>query len=322
MQLGNLAAFILGSLKDENSGRVALYHYIKNFCRTEETLTVKHINDFFAEALQMNFWMERKAELYSDIKELLGRFFSVQKAAFSLDPLWDLPRMQFIALTQGESLFQTVKVYEQSLLKDAETMKIIPDSESRMIVIKRSVQGTLVVRTYNNLVRIQGAHLIPLTHDQQLFYNEVLELQTGVVQSLRFSPHTQMRFDLTANGGAIAQTISGSAFRQSQLSQLKNLNEMPSLFAHLKRLEKYYVFRASDPYYVELTSSLDKALELVKSHEPRSIAYARNVFESAQIAFDQIFPDDKALYMKLKELAKYLTVQNKEVPSFDHSPTA
>lgn len=308
MTLASLTTFILGSLKDENSGRVALYHYIKNFCRMDEALSPAVINRFYAECLQMNYWIEKKADLHADILDMLTRYFHVQRSAFSLEQIWDLSRLQLVPITQAENLFQIVKSHEQAGVKDGEILKTMPEGDLRVIALKKTVEGALEVRTYNNLTRVAGNQLVPLTHDQELFYNEVLELRPGAVQRLRLSPHTQMRFEM-APQNIIAQTVSGSAFRQSQLSQVKHFTEITTLFFHLKKLERFYIYRGSDPYYIELNSTLDKALELLKRGEQGSLTFGRKVFESAQIAFDQVFPDDKAVYLKLKELAKLLTVQ-------------
>ncbi len=308
IQVSQLTTFILAHLTEEDAGRVALYHYLKNFCRENEPVQPTLINQFFSECLQMAFWQERKNELHKDVKDLLSAFYTANRVALSLDPLWDLSKMQIIGLTQNENLYHTVKNFETALVLEAETLRLINESDTRVIALKKNSQGQISVRTYNNQVRIQGYQLYPLAPDQELSYNPLLELNSHVVQRVKLTPHLQVRFEIN-DDGVIAQSISGYAFRQSQILRLAHLGEFPALFYHLKRLERFYVYRTSDPYYVELVSTLDKALQLIQTGEPGAEAFARNVFESAQIAFDQVFPDDKTLYIKLKELAKGMTLQ-------------
>lgn len=305
-----LTQFIPLHATDENAGRVALYHYLKNFCREEEILQPDLINQFFAECLQMPHWQEKKLELYNDIKELLAQFCSKQRIVMALDQLWDLGKMQIVTITQPENLYQIVKNYENHRLTELETLRIVPDSESRMISIRKNSAGTICVRTFNNVVRVTGHELQPFCPDQELFYNPLLELQTQVVHRLQLAPHLQVRFEINEDS-IIAQSISGSAFRQGQISKLAHLGEFSALFYHLKRLERFYIYRQSDPYYVELVSTIDKAMNLLHGGEAGAETFSRHVFESAQIAFDQIFPDDKALYLKLKELARAMTNQSK-----------
>ncbi len=315
--VGELSSYILGSLKDEEAGRVALYHYLKNFCEFENFITPKLINSFLAEALQLPHWQEKRVDLQTDIHELLQRFFSQTGTPFSLDQVWDVSRMQLILLTQCENLYSTVKHYEQSLLKEGEGFRLLPDGELRIVVIKRFGQGEILVRTYNNLVRMEGHILIPLCPEQEIFYNSSLELMNDRVQKLRPAPHSKVQFVLK-EGEVQAQFTSGFAFRQNQNLKLVSLAQEPRIFWPLKRLERYYVYRPSDPYYVELMSGLSRAIQMLQSREPEAMSFARTTFESGQIAFDQIFPDDKGLYANLRELARQISFKTKEV-SFERS---
>jgi hypothetical protein len=307
----HLASFILGSLKDENSGRVALYHYLKNFSPAHESLNPTLFNDFFAQCLQITYWQEHKKELHEDIKDLLTRFFASKKLAFSPDKIWDLSKTQIVPVTACENLYLAVKNFEHSVAREADSVRVIPDGESRMVVLIKNAQGLFTVRTYSNLCRIQGNQLIPLSADQELIYNQVLELQPHVVQKTRLAPHHQIRFEINEEG-VIAQSVTGSAFRQAQIFKMNSLMENSALFFHLKKLEKFYIHRASDPYYVELLTQVDKACTMLKNNEIDAVVFARGTFEMAQIAFDQIFPDDKIVFMKLKELTRLMVLKNQQ----------
>lgn len=311
--VNQLTEFIQNNLNDENAGRVALYHYLKNFCRDTENVLPPLINRFYSECLQMTYWQEKKNELHADIKDLLTQFYSAHRVAISMEALWDLTKVQVLSVGQIENLYACVRNYENLNLSELETLRLIPDGETKIVSLKKNSSGQIKVHTFNNQARIEGHQLFPLAPDQELYYNPLLELQTHIVQRLKLTPHLQVRFEIN-DDGVIAQSISGFAFRQSQILKLSHLGEFPALFYHLKRLERFYVFRGSDPYYVELISTLNKALQLLQNGEAGAENFARHVFESAQIAFDQVFSDDKALYVKLKELAKVMAMQ-KMAPS-------
>ncbi|MDZ4678068.1 MAG: hypothetical protein SGI74_11250 [Oligoflexia bacterium] len=299
-------SFILGSLKDEEAGRVGLYHYLKNFSQPQDPVTPDLLNQFFADCLQLPHWQEKKTELYTDIHDLLQRFFSQVGASFMLDQLWNLPRLQLLMVTQIENLYITVRNYEQSFLKEGENLRLIPEGDNRIVAIRKNAQSNVAVRTYNNLVRIQGSSILPLGPDQELHYDAGLELLPQHIQKLKPAPHSQVRF-LVHPSGVEAQFISGFAFRQSQVIKITAISQEPRIFYPLKRLERFYVHRPSDPYYMELITTLDRAIHAVRTHTQGTETFVRQAFEGGQIAFDQIFPDDKALYMRLKELAKLMS---------------
>src|SRR5438045_3068413 len=94
--VGELNSFNLGSLRDEESGGVALYHYLKNFYREDFPVTPELINQFFADALQLPHWQEKRTELHCDILDLLKRFYSQPGVTFQFNQLWDIPRFQMV----------------------------------------------------------------------------------------------------------------------------------------------------------------------------------------------------------------------------------
>src|SRR5271154_3633092 len=100
--VGELTTFILGAFKSEDDGRVALYHYLKNFFPTETLITPLLINEFYAEALYSHYWQERKTNLQSDVQEVIQRFFSQSNDPFRLDLLWDISKFQIIPITHSE----------------------------------------------------------------------------------------------------------------------------------------------------------------------------------------------------------------------------
>src|SRR6185369_14508423 len=70
-----LTTFILGSLKDENGGRVALYHYLRNFFKPDGSVTPQLINQFYREALLLSHWQEKQIDLGTDTFDLLQNYY-------------------------------------------------------------------------------------------------------------------------------------------------------------------------------------------------------------------------------------------------------
>src|ERR1700735_3942604 len=101
--VGELTNFILGAFKSEDDGRVALYHYLKNFFPIETPITPLLINEFYSEALYSPYWQERKSNLQSDVQEVIQRFFSQSNDPFRLDLLWDISRIQILQIAHSET---------------------------------------------------------------------------------------------------------------------------------------------------------------------------------------------------------------------------
>jgi hypothetical protein len=302
-------AFNLGSFKDEESGQVALYHYLKNFYHEESQLTPEVINRFFADCLQLPYWQEKRVELYNDILDALKRFFvQAGGSQFTFNQLIDISKIQLISISNPENLFATIQSFEKNMLKEGETLRVLLDGENRALIIKRFYNGDVTVRTYSNLARLASNTILPLTHDQELLYDSNLELRPNATQLLKTAPHSQVRFQIRRES-VTAQFISGFAFRLNQSANFASLSQEPRLFYPLKRLERYYINRSTDPFYVELISTISKAVQMAGNPSDDALAFARQAFEGGQIAFDQIFPDDKALYSRLRELAKLVSVR-------------
>jgi hypothetical protein len=81
------------------------------------------------------------------------------------------------------------------------------------------------------------------------------------------------------------------------------------LFYPLKRLEQFFVDRKSDPVYIEMSASLDKATELLLNQHPDGRKYASIVLDRSRLAIEQIFPDDKTLRVQVQNLERALTLE-------------
>jgi hypothetical protein len=307
--VGDFTSYLLGSLKDEESAQVALYHYLKNFYHDESSLTPELMNRFFEESLHLPHWQAKKNQLFIDVTESLSRFFKMERfesptgsAPFNFKELLDLVKMQFIFIHQPSSLHSVVMNHERASLKEGESLRVLLQNDTHALAIKRFQNADVVVRTYNNFAKISGHLVLPLAPLEELHYDSHLELRSNATQILRTAPHSQVRFQIKDE--VVARFISGFAFRLSQEITTKSVANEARIFYPLKRLERYYVDRNSDPFYSDLVVSLERAISNTTSEQNPLSGQNHSVFENGQIIFDQIYPDDKTLYLKLRELAK------------------
>ena len=306
----NLLTFILASLKEEEGGRVALYHYLKNFVANDTPVSPDLINSFWLEALQLSYWQERKEALFNDIIELLQRYSSASNDPLRLDQVWDITRLQIVSLDSLENLSQVVLEFEQAVKKEGDHLRVIAESKTRVLALHKHQDGRLTLRGYGHTCRIVGNRLLPLGPDHEISYDASLELAQGKIHKLKAAPNSQIRFTVSSEG-LRAHFISGFAFRETQDLTVPGINHEPRIFYPLKRLERFFVYRPSDPYYIEVLTTVENAVKMLQNHGESAQAFALQAFDIGQIAFDQVFSDDKILYMRLKELAKYVNLSRR-----------
>src|SRR5690606_12423902 len=79
--------------------------------------------------------------------------------------------------------------------------------------------------------------------------------------------------------------------------------QTPEIFHPLKALEARYINLNTDPFYLELVTILEKAITLLASNRPESLAMVQSALDRGQFALERIFPHDS----RLKNLVWTLT---------------
>jgi hypothetical protein len=175
----------------------------------------------------------------------------------------------------------------------------------------RSSPIQLKVTVFPPLAKLVNGELSPLHGELTTSYDHDLQLAPKAVQQLDVGAHTIARFQI-GEQGCSGNLIRGYTFQRYAAMDGGRLHKYPMVFYAVKRLEQFFINRATDPMYIELTQLLEKASELLAQNHPEAEKYARASLERGQLALEQIFTDDKFVQLLINNLENSLALKARE----------
>lgn len=276
---------------DKDAARLCFYQYLKNLCDASEVVNAELINRFYARALSFEFWQQNKTHLFSETESLLRHY---QQSGHPLDlrGTWSQADVQTVTVENLKNLEAVVvRTLEKSLGKETK-WRVLRDGDKRVIAIILGADRRLVARAYNRTLAIQNGELVPLHTDFTLTYTADLQLDPTAIQQIEVGPNTAARFHEGVEG-LRGVFVRGYTFQKFASLEGGGLHRYPLLFYPLKRIEQFFIDRRTDPVYLELTRSLEEALELLDSGSPEAREFAAAALERGRLALEHIYPEDK-----------------------------
>ena len=316
-----MAQHIFTLQPDKDAARLSLYQYLKNLCDASELVNAEVINRFYLRALGFAHWQENKTVLFQETESLLHHF---QDAGGLSLPLQGLLRAQDFQVVPVENLKNLEIAVQRSLEKNVtpyDRVRVLRENDSRVVSIVLAGDRSLRVTTYPRALMISEGELLPLHSEQSLFYTSDLSLSPMMIQQLKVGAHASARFH-TGVEGLRGSFVRGYTFQKFGSIDGGGLNRYPLLFYPLKRIEQFFVDRKSDPMYLELTSTLEKAIELLNAGvTPDTFRFAHAALERGRLALEHIFPDDKFARLLINNLEKSLALIQASQASYRSVPT-
>jgi hypothetical protein len=289
---------------DKDAARLCLYQYLKNLCDASEVVDAELINRFYARALSFEYWQQNKAHLFSETESLL-RHFQSSGNKVDLRGIWARTDLQVVNVENLKSLETVViRALEKSVGKD-DKWRVLRDGDSRVVSITLHADRRLTARAYSRSLALRDGDLSPLNADFTLSYTPDLQLDPNLIHQLEVGPNTAARFHEGVEG-LRGVFVRGYTFQKFASLEGGGLHRYPLLFYPLKRIEQFFIDRRTDPVYIELTRSLEEALDLLESGSPESQAFAAAALERGRMALEHIYPEDK-LTRLLLHLEKRVT---------------
>jgi hypothetical protein len=314
-----LAQHIFTLEPDKDAARLALYQYLKNLCDATELVNADLINRFYLRALGFAHWQHDKAHLFNETESLLHHFQDVN-GTLALNGLIKAQDLQVIAV---ENLRNLEVVAQRHLEKNAtpyDRIRILREGDNRVVAITMQGDRSIKITTYPRVLVLQEGELSPLHQEFSLYYTQDLQLSPMMIQQLETGTHASARFHMGVEGlrGAF---VRGYTFQKFGSIDGGGLNRYPLLFYPLKRLEQFFVDRKTDPMYLELTSTLEKALDLLgQGVTPDTFRFAHAALERGRLALEHIFPDDKFARLLINNLEKSLALIQASNPAYRSAP--
>jgi hypothetical protein len=330
-----LAQHIFTLEPDKDAARLSLYQYLKNCCDATELVNAPLINRFYLRALGFTHWQQNKTALFNETESILHHFQDSAGAVLPLSGLMRASDLQVIAVENLRNLEVIVQKHLEKTLTPYDRVRVLregPDSNSgsgtgssassRVVAITLHGDRSLKITTYPRALLLVEGELAPLHNEHSLFYSNDLSLSPMMIQQIEVGTHASARFH-TGVEGLRGSFVRGYTFQKFGSIDGGGLNRYPLLFYPLKRLEQFFVDRKTDPMYLELTSTLEKALELLGAGvTPDTYRFAHAALERGRLALEHIFPDDKFARLLINNLEKSLALVQASQPSYRSVPTA
>lgn len=253
----------------KNPARLAFYSYLKSLLPPEKPFTQEMLDAFYDRALTLTHWQTNQKSLGEIVRDDLRKV--AKRMTLTFDPEQALhccdfqvvnlesPRDFQALLDKGAKKHEAAgeKVRLFGLKED------FTHTRQEVLSVRLQKSGSLVIEIYPNVAVIMDGELQLVRPHSRLTYTIGLDFEPAVDQILATSLMRVARF--RKSGSKIAGAfVQGISFAQSG-SFDKPLDEIPELMRAVKRLERYYVNPASDPYYQDL---YEKVVYQSESHSP------------------------------------------------------
>lgn len=303
MDVLSFAKHILAHQPEANAARLSLYHFLKHHYQGQEPLTPAVLNRYFSRVFEFPTVRENAAAFRAEIHPLLQTFLEAHGLNWSKEQIDD--HLQVIEVQNLPDLYEITRHWMDSQQREGEKVRILPNNEEGLVVVRLQPNGELLIHDFDRLCAIRNGVIEPLHADYSVHYNAELEPLPNVLHRLRIQPGVIGTF--TNSPGQVAgAVIRGYTFNKIEEFSESAISRLPLIFYPLKRLERFFVNRGTDPLYIELTRLLDQAIVLLREEHPEAPSLAAAAFERGQNAHQYIFTDDKILGLLLRELSQLL----------------
>ncbi len=249
----------------------------------------------------------KKEAVFEQLKLQLMQFYKKHPLDISLADIKKSLDRQVIDIEDPIELMTVVsKHIKKSKANDGKKVKLKSLASKQVMALILDSQSRLEVRIYSSRAKIIKGSISSLNPISHLFYNSFMELQPGPFQRL-YVNETYFAFKIFETK-VVGHAIKFKNFGiKDKISQLLNSN--CSLFYPLKSIEKHYIDLSSDPFYSDLCTNIDKAIDSLKLKQPEAIVFSKKAIKQAYLALKYVFDDDNYLKYKLLELERTIQAE-------------
>jgi len=302
---------LLSLSPQDNAARLALYHYLKNFRSSLEYLEPELIESFIRKSLSLEYWRENQDVLTQETLKCLNSFYD-SMSGFDFSKIKPANKIQVIALTHQNDLYEIVQKYLLKTHSATTQYRLIPFGHLKCLAVILLEGGGIKTIIFDNLMTLENGQITPLNVDQCLIYTKELELNPSQIQLLEIAPYIWAQFTIS-NDGLRGTLIKGYTYQKVQALESISLNKVPDIFYTLKRIERYFVNQATDPFYRDLINILEQGLKILQTNLYNRVTLAERALDRGLIAFEKVFPDDKILQILIKDLTHSIQVETERI---------
>lgn len=292
-------------IQENNPLILAFANFLNNFTDPQELFTETHLESFFSLCMDYAHWQQHRDEFAQTLIPLLHDIVDMESVRWP-------DTLQAFEVQQISDLTEIIENYLNRILQNGEKFRIILEQDKKIYAIILTSEQKIQIRLFDRKVVIRKGQLEPLKKFQVLSYTQKLELEEGQLQCFELAPYVTAQFRLH-NG-----VLEGAIHRGYLLQKIHDLTGMelrhfPKLFYSIKRIEQYFIQRQSDPFYIQTTDRLEKAIEAAKVRGNfNSQDYVDLLAQSYNI-LEYVFTGDKLLTLLIRDLQHTLNQRDRSV---------
>lgn len=282
---------------------LTLKNYFQFLMRPEEPVTADAFQAFLDHALSFPHWQQNRRELEDDCRNLIESMVQAELLDSSfLESLSWPTEQQVIEIEAGKTAMDILNSYWLHRMKtDKSKFKVFDLGENRFALVVLHFDQRISVHQYDGKFVVRNGHIEPLRRDLAIHYTAELELDGTRPQKIEVSPFVVARF-IAEGRESYGHVVRGYVFQHLQGLQGQSLDSQPRIFFALKRLEKLFLKRESDPFYNSLIEDLERLLHWMRLGETVNAVQVHEAYLKAQTALEEVFHGDKMLTLLLRDL--------------------
>ena len=300
----HLARHILAFQPNKDAARLSFYHYLIHHCDPETPLSPQLIENFCRRAMSFEHWQQNSSSLSQELQYILQHYNETYILNWNLKDITFPDRWQVVPIKNSIDAIYIFEKWIERQYSPEFKKRIIYTKEGHYVLLVQTENSELTVIQCNSHMLIRKGEIEPLCTDLILHYDSQLELKADTTQHLLVAPHTTARFR-TKQQLINGMVVRGYIFQKQQDTKGK-LNDFPSIFYPLKRLEQLFIDRKSDPTYQELVQVLEKAVELIRMRHPEAQSFAQAAYDRGLSALENIFTNDNVIQVLVDQLQNEL----------------
>jgi hypothetical protein len=306
---GDFGKFLFDLKPQTTPALLSFYNYIRTYTDLDGPFLPETVSSFYIKALSFEHWQLNAIELSQMCSSAIFRFIGADINAKAWANLRKPEQFQILKIQNTKDQLEMIKQYLHSE-NPKTSSQIFCDKNNIAHAVLVLANGNIQVRSFDDHAYVQNGRIIPLIQDRKLEYSKNLDLLQNVRQQISISTHVTANFTVTTEM-IIGSYIRGYSLQSFQKIDLYGFHQDSNILYALKKIERFFIDRASEPLYVELVQVLEQTLDFLKrgtngSHELGKKAYVRG-----QNALENIFVDDKMLEILLNEIDTYIAAKEK-----------
>lgn len=287
-----------------HAAKLTLYNYIRNFSELSHPFLPETLHRFYCKALSFDYWQKNCLELSQETQKILNLLSKTINLAPEFKKMRHPEEMQIVSLSHKEDQLQMIHNFFLSKRLNF-SFKIYSDINQTAHAVLVYPDETVHVYSFDNQAIILGGNLRPLSLDRRLKYSKSLELAPNSRHHIQISPFISSKFQV-GDKGLKGEYIRGYTLQAYRHFEVQDIRDELQLLYTIKKIERFFVDRASEPLYLELIQVLEQTIEFLKKSHPGALELAQKAYSRGQNALENLFVDDKMIKILLNEIHEHL----------------